>query len=109
MTSQAGPSLSPWRAFRSPDYAALWAGALVSNIGTWLERVAVGVYVAQTTGRSGWSGMAAAALFLPSLVMAPLGGVLADRFARRSYLLTITVLQAIVSAAMTLLAYRGNL
>ncbi len=110
MTSSPPPQRADyWGALRLPLYRSLWLSAFVSNLGTWLERVAVGVYVAESTGRSGWSGLAAAALFLPSLVMAPVGGALSDRFDRRSYLLTIVWVQIVVSALLTWLAFLGQL
>ena len=34
-------------AFRHPQYARLWTGAFVSNIGTWMETVALGIYVTE--------------------------------------------------------------
>ena len=107
--SPRSPSVSPSLALQSPDYRAMWIGSFISNIGTWVERVAVGIYVAESTGRSGWSGLAAAALFLPSLVMAPVGGALADCFERRSYLLVITLLQLLVGSLLAVLSFRGAL
>ena len=35
-------------------------GALVSNIGTWMETVALGYYVADTTGKASWSAIVGA-------------------------------------------------
>ena len=37
--------------FRSRSYTIMWIGALVSNIGTWMETVALAYYVADTTGQ----------------------------------------------------------
>ncbi len=47
---------SPLRALSQRDFALLLAGAFVSNVGTWMERVAVGVWVTQTTGRAADTG-----------------------------------------------------
>ena len=41
------PSVAP---LRSRDFSIMWIGALFSNIGTWMETVALGYYVADTTG-----------------------------------------------------------
>jgi len=46
--------LSSLRAFRHPNFVRFWLGAFISNVGTWMETIGVGVYVTQTTGRAGW-------------------------------------------------------
>jgi hypothetical protein len=42
--------VSPFRPFRHRAFAIIWTGSFVSNIGTWMETVAIGVYVTQATG-----------------------------------------------------------
>ena len=91
-------------AFRHPDYAKIWTGAFVSNIGTWMENIAVGVYVTETTGKAGWTGTIAALMFLPAVVLGPIGGALADRFDRRRYLMVGTALQTVLAGTLALLA-----
>ncbi|RKH45008.1 MFS transporter [Corallococcus llansteffanensis] len=100
---------SSFRALSHRDFAYLWAGMLVSNIGTWMESVALGVYVTQVTGKAGWTGGVAALTHLPSLVLAPLGGALADRFDRRSFMAVCVCVQALLAALLTVLAATGNL
>jgi MFS family permease len=94
-------SLAP---FRHRRYAALWTGAFASNIGTWMETVAVGVLVTTETGQAGWAGLVAAAGFLPMGLLGPLGGALADRIPRRRLLLTTTAVQTCLAALLTVLA-----
>ena len=50
---------------RHKAYARLWTGAFVSNIGTWMESIALGIYVQKHTGQAAWTGTVAAAAFLP--------------------------------------------
>ena len=40
--------------FRHREYAFLWTGAFVSNIGTWMESIALGIYVTKLTGQAAW-------------------------------------------------------
>lgn len=94
-------ALAPLRHRR---YAALWTGAFASNIGTWMESVAVGVLVTTTTGQAGWAGLVAAAAFVPNALLGPLGGALADRVPRRALLLGTTAVQAMLAAGLTALA-----
>jgi MFS family permease len=102
-------STSPLRAFRQREFALLCAGAFVSNVGTWMERVAVGVWVTQTTGSASWTGWVTAMLFLPVAVLGPLGGTLSDRSSRRRWIIGVTVVQAVIAAALALLASADRL
>ena len=77
------PALAP---FRHPAYARLWTGAFVSNIGTWMESIALGIYVTNLTHKACWTGAVAAAAFVPIAFFGPIGGALADRIPRKSML-----------------------
>jgi MFS family permease len=101
--------VSPFRPFRNRSFAIVWAGAFVSNVGTWMETVAVGVYVTQTTGQSGWTGTIAALAYVPSVILGPFGGALADRFDRRPYLATIALFQTLLAGLLAVLAATGHL
>lgn len=109
MASSHLQRLSSLRAFQHRSYVALWLGALVSNIGTWMETVAVGVFVTETTGRAAATGSVAALMYLPAVVLSPIGGALADRFDRRRYLAVMTGAQALVASLIAVLAFLGRL
>lgn len=93
----ASASLAP---FRSRDFSLMWGGALVSNIGTWMETVALGYYVADTTGKASWSAIVAAAGFLPAAVLGPVGSAMADRLRRKRVLLTTNATAAVIAAVL---------
>jgi MFS family permease len=94
-------SLAPLRHRR---YAALWTGAFCSNIGTWMEAVAVGILVTEITHQAVWAAIVAAAGFVPNAFIGPLGGALADRVPRRRLLLGTTAVQTALAGALTALA-----
>jgi len=98
-------SLAP---FRHRRFALLWTGAFVSNIGTWMETVGVGILVTTSTGKAGWTGIVAAAGFVPQALLAPIGGALADRVPRRTLLLCTTAAQTVFAAILTFLASIGT-
>jgi MFS family permease len=98
-------SLAP---FRHRTFAMFWTGAFVSNIGTWMETVAIGAYVTEKTGQAAWTGAVAAAGFVPVAVLGPIGGALADRLPRRLLLLTTTFVQAALAALLTVLFLLGE-
>lgn len=100
-----------WTAFqplRHRNFALVWSAAMVSNVGTWMETVAVGDLVAQRTGEAGWTGLVAAAGFLPMGLMGPIGGAIADRVDRRRFVFVTTLLHAVAAAALTVLSATGN-
>ncbi|MCE9668457.1 MFS transporter [Myxococcus stipitatus] len=103
------PRLSSLRAFEHPGYFAVWLGALISNIGTWMETVAMGVYVTEQTGRAEWTGAIVALTYLPSVLLSPVGGALADRFDRRAYVALGTSVQLVLAAVLTVLAFTNHL
>jgi MFS family permease len=94
-------SLAP---FRQRAYARFWTGAFLSNIGTWMETVGVGILVTKQTGQAGWAGIVAAAAFLPSAFAALIGGALADRIPRRRLLITTMTVQMVLAGLLTILA-----
>lgn len=89
------------------SYRRVWIGAFVSNIGTWVETIAVGIYVTELTGKSSWTGIVAAAGFLPGAFLSPLGGALADRIPRKALLIATTLIEALCAAALAVLIVVG--
>ena len=100
--------LSSIRPLRHRNFALLWSAALVSNVGSWMQTVAVGVLVTARTGQAGWTGLVAAAGFLPIGLLSPLGGVMADRMDRRRWLFATTVGETLFACCLALLAAMGR-
>ena len=100
--------LASFAPLRHRPFALFWTGAFVSNIGTWMETVAIGIYVTDTTGRSTWTGIVAAAGFVPTAILGPVGGALADRLPRKRILLTTTLVQTTLAGLLTALAIAGE-
>jgi MFS family permease len=100
--------LSALRPLHYRNFALLWWAALLSNAGSWMQTVAVGVLVTTRTGRPGWTGLVAAAGFLPNGLLSPLGGVMADRMDRRFWLFLTTAGETAFATCLTVLAATGN-
>jgi MFS family permease len=100
--------LSALRPLKHRNFALIWWAALLSNIGSWMQTVAVGVFVTARTGQPGWTGLVAAAAFLPIGLLSPLGGVIADRMDRRLWLVVTTAGETIFAAALTVLTATGH-
>jgi MFS family permease len=101
-------ALASFRPLRSRNFALIWSAALVSNVGSWMQTVALGVLVFARTDRPGWTGLVAAAGFLPIGLLAPLGGALADRLDRRRWLIVTTLAEMGFAAVLALLAGTGH-
>lgn len=97
------------RALGYPAYRRLWVGALVSNVGGWIQTVSIGIYATETTGKAAWTGVMAAMGYLPAVVLGPVGGALADRFDRRRYLALLIGVQVLVASALAVLGLLGRL
>ncbi len=96
---------SPLRALGHRNFRLFFAGQLVSLVGTWMQSVAQGWLVFRLTGSPVELGMVGFASQFPVFVLAPLGGVVADRHARQRALVatqTASMLLAFVLAALTL-------
>lgn len=86
--------------FRFRDFRLRWFGAFVSNVGTWMETVALGYYVADLTGRNTWSALVAVAGFAPIAVLGPVGGVWADRLPKKHVMMAVALSQAAIAAVL---------
>ena len=78
------------------DFRMLWLGQVVSQLGDWFDTIALFTLVLKLTGSGRAVGLVLVARFLPSVVLGPLSGVLADRFDRRHIMIASDVARALV-------------
>src|SRR5229473_2096030 len=78
------------------SFRFLWLGQVVSQMGDWFDTIAVYTITLRLTGSSRSVALIMVARFLPSVVMGPLSGVVADRFSRRTIMITADLLRALV-------------
>jgi len=93
------------RAFRSRNYRLFVGGQLVSLIGTWMQSVAQSWLIYRLTGSAALLGLIGFAGQIPIFILAPFGGVIADRVNRHRVLIatqTAMMLLAFALAALTL-------
>jgi MFS family permease len=101
-------ALASLRPLRSRNFALIWSAALVSNVGSWMQTVALGVLVFARTDQPAWTGLVAAAAFIPIGLLAPLGGALADRLDRRRWLIVTTLAEMTFATVLAVLAATGH-
>jgi MFS family permease len=92
------------------NYRIYFAGAFVSNIGTWMGRVAQDwlVLTELTDHSSAALGIVTGLQFLPFLLLAPWAGIIADRFPKRRTLVVTQVALALSSLVLGALAVTGT-
>jgi len=99
-----------FRALAHRDYR-IWAGAaLVSNTGTWMQRVAQDwLVLTELTDDSPLAvGVVTGLQFAPMLVLAPWAGLVADRFDRRRVLQVTQAAQGVLAAVLGVLTVTGT-
>ncbi|NTU91796.1 MAG: MFS transporter [Chlorobiaceae bacterium] len=97
--------LSAFPAFASRNFRLYFTGQIISMIGTWLQMVAQGWLVLEMTGSAYWVGVAAATSTLPTLFLSLIGGVIVDRYPRKTILLwtqSLSMILAFVLGTVTL-------
>lgn len=81
---------------------------MVSNVGTWMQRVAQDWLVLHIPGNSGTElGITTGLQFLPILLLTPYAGVVADRFPKRRLMQLAQAMMALTSLALGLVAVLG--
>jgi MFS family permease len=110
--STAPPKRRPrgvmFSALVEPNYRKYLAGAFVSNIGTWMQRIAQDWLVLELSGGSGLAvGITTGLQFLPMLLLSPYGGLIADRFNKQQILKVTQSWLAVCAATLGVLAVTG--
>ena len=100
---------STFRSLRNPNYRIWAAGALVSNIGTWMQRTAQDwIVLTELTDRNATSmGIVMGLQFGPQLLMLPLTGYAADHFNRRKLIFCTQVAMGLLALGLGLLTVTG--
>jgi MFS family permease len=90
------------------NYRTYLTGSFVSNVGTWMQRVAQDWLVLELSGGSGIAvGITTGLQFLPMLLLSPYGGVIADRFNKRQILKLTQSWLALCALVLGILAITG--
>ncbi len=98
-----------FRSLRHRNYRLFAAGQLVSVTGTWMQRVAQDWLVLELTDDSGLAlGIATGLQFLPMLLFGLYGGVLADRYDKRTLILGTQAAMGVLALALGALVVSGE-
>ena len=96
-------------AFRHRNFRVLWSGALVSTIGTWMQKYAQSWLVLSLTGSTFYLGLDELLSQLPIILFTLIGGVIADRHDRRRLLIGSQYVQATSALILAWLVWTGRI
>lgn len=100
------PSTEP-KTMRS--FLIIWAGQLVSMLGSGLTSFAIGVWIFQKTGQATPFAMTVLFANLPGILLLPLAGSLADRWNRKALMILADTGNALTTLALLILLSVGDL
>ncbi|MDQ1512317.1 MAG: hypothetical protein QOC59_159 [Microbacteriaceae bacterium] len=98
-----------FRSLRVHDYRVWSAGAIVSNIGTWMQRTAQDwIVLTQLTRNDAFAvGITMALQFGPQLLLLPVTGLVADRVPKRTVLMATQAVMGLLALGLGLLTVLG--
>ncbi|WP_437114951.1 MFS transporter [Streptomyces flaveolus] len=107
-TSPVSRKSSMFSSLKIRNYRLFFIGQVVSNTGTWMQRIAQDWLVLGLTGSSAAVGITTALQFLPMLLFGLYGGVLVDRLPKRPALLVTQTAMAVTGLALAALTLSGH-
>src|SRR5947199_83107 len=92
-----------FRSLRYRDFALFWTGNFLSNIGTWMQNLALGWQILVMTNSPFLLGLNGFLGTLPSLVFSLPGGAIADRLNRRKLMIFTQTSMAVLALVLGVL------
>lgn len=106
----AAPSVGYLAVLRdNRDFRRLWYGQVVSQLGDWLDNIALFTLMLNLTGSGQAVGLLFLAEFLPGAVVGPFAGVVVDRLPRRLVLIGADIGRALMVLLFLLVDSRADL
>jgi MFS family permease len=99
-----------FRSLSNPNYRLWFVGAVISNIGTWLQRTAQDwIVIAELSDKNASAvGLVVFLQFAPQILLLPITGWTADRMDRRKLLFITQCLMAALALILGVLVLSGN-
>jgi len=97
-----------FRALAHRNFQLFFSGQLISLIGTWMDNIAEAWLVYRLTGSSLLLGTVAFAGQIPVFLMAPIGGMVADRFSRHKIVIATQASSMVIAFTLAGLTLSGR-
>lgn len=102
----ASVSFSP---LRHRNFVLSLTSSFVSSTGTWMQTVALGVFLTEKTHNPVWLGLLTVAAWAPAIIGSPLGGFVADRWSRQRWIQINNFLLALSASTLAAAALTHRL
>ena len=96
-----------FRSLQYRNYRLFFSGQSISLIGTWMQRIAMPWLVYHMTGSAFQLGLVSFAGQIPTFLLAPLAGVVTDKYSKYKVLLITQILSLIQAFILALLSLTG--
>ncbi len=93
----------------SKDFTLMVIGQIISLFGNAAIRFALPLYLLNLTGSSVLYGTVTACAFIPSVLLSPVGGIVADRVNKRNVMVVLDFCTALIILIFSILMSKGNL
>ena len=101
-------SARTFSALRFRNYRLYFASQAVSFSGTWMQLIAQSWLVLQLTGSGTALGTVMAMQFLPTLLLAPFGGMIADRYDKRRLIMATQSIAGLLALTLGIVTITGT-
>jgi MFS family permease len=98
-----------FRSFKYRNYRLFFGGQSISLIGTWIQRIAAPWLVYDLTNSVLLLGIVGFVGQIPTFLLSPIAGVLADRWNRYNIMITTQILAMVQAIILTWLVYSGKI
>ena len=94
-------------ALKHPNYKLWFRGQMLSLFGTWMQRTAEGFLIFELTHSPIYLGYVGFAMGAPAWIFMIYGGVIADRYPKRTVLIITQISMMILASILAMLAFTG--
>ena len=96
-------------ALRVPNFRIYVSAHAVASTGTWMQNIALEWLVLEVGGSPSAVGITMACQFLPMLLLGMYGGMIADRYSKRTVLMITQSVNGLLSAALAIMTISGQI
>lgn len=104
-----GYLVATFASLRVRNFRLFFIGQSISIVGTWMQKFAQAWLVLELTNSGTWLGITLAVQMAPTLLLTPWGGVLADRFNKRTILISTAAASIVPSVLLGVLILAGSI
>lgn len=98
-----------FRAFRYRNFRLFFPGLFLSQIGVWLQNIAISWLVYDMTKSAMTMGTVLFFNAIPLFALSPFAGVLVDKFDRKNFLIVVQILYSVQAFLMAVLTLTGHI